>query len=71
MVAFAGHLRDFYEYFSLSKHPLPTTQEMTLHVDITRWSVSTRNWDIVKSEFYLYSKIIKLEEKVVHICKKI
>ena len=21
-----------------SKHPLPTTQEMTLHVDITRWS---------------------------------
>ena len=22
-----------------SKHPLPTTQEMTLHVDITRWSI--------------------------------
>ena len=22
-----------------SKHPLPTTQEMTLHMDITRWSV--------------------------------
>ena len=21
-----------------SKHPLPTTQEKTLHVDITRWS---------------------------------
>ena len=21
-----------------SKHPLPTTQENTLHVDITRWS---------------------------------
>ena len=21
------------------KHPLPTTQEMTLHVDITRWSI--------------------------------
>ena len=21
-----------------SKHPLPTTQEMTLHIDITRWS---------------------------------
>ena len=20
-----------------SKHPLPTTQEMTLHMDITRW----------------------------------
>ena len=22
-----------------SKHPHPTTQEMTLHVDITRWSI--------------------------------
>ena len=22
-----------------SKHPLPTTEEMTLHMDITRWSV--------------------------------
>ena len=22
-----------------SKHPLPTTQEMTLHLDITRWSI--------------------------------
>ena len=39
MVAFVGHLRDFYEYFSYSKHLLPTPQEMTLHVDITRWSV--------------------------------
>ena len=23
-----------------SKHPLPTTQEMTLHMDITRWSIA-------------------------------
>jgi len=22
-----------------NKHPLPTTQEKTLHVDITRWSI--------------------------------
>ena len=22
-----------------SKHPLPTTKEMTLHMDITRWSI--------------------------------
>ena len=22
-----------------SKHPLPTTQEATLHMDITRWSI--------------------------------
>ena len=25
------------EYTGHSKHPLPTTQEKTLHVDITRW----------------------------------
>ena len=24
----------------LSKHPLPTTQEKTLHMDITRWSTT-------------------------------
>ena len=24
---------------SHSKHPLPTTQETTLHMDITRWSI--------------------------------
>ena len=26
------------EHTGHSKHPLPTTQEKTLHVDITRWS---------------------------------
>ena len=26
------------EHTGLSKHPLPTTQEKTLHTDITRWS---------------------------------
>ena len=26
-----------------SKHPLSTTQEMTLHMDITRWSISKHN----------------------------
>ena len=26
------------EYTDHSKHPLPTTQEKTLHMDITRWS---------------------------------
>ena len=26
-----------------SKHPLPTTQEMTLHMDITKWSISKSN----------------------------
>ncbi|XP_061260741.1 uncharacterized protein LOC133240253 [Bos javanicus] len=27
------------EHTGHSKHPLPTTQEMTLHMDITRWSI--------------------------------
>ena len=27
-----------------SKHPLPTTQEMTLHMDITRWSILKSDW---------------------------
>ena len=27
------------EHTGHSKHPLPTTQENTLHMDITRWSI--------------------------------
>ena len=27
-----------------SKHPLPTTQEKTLHMDITRWSTPQSDW---------------------------
>ena len=27
-----------------NKHPLPTTQEKTLHMDITRWSTSISDW---------------------------
>ena len=27
-----------------SKHPLPTTQEKTQHVSITRWSISKSDW---------------------------
>ena len=30
--------------FVLSKHSLPTTQEMTLHMDITRWSILQSDW---------------------------
>ena len=37
-----------------SKHPLPTTQEKTLHMDITRWSVSKLDW--------LYSLQLKMEK---------
>ena len=27
-----------------SKHPLPTTQEKTLHMDTTRWSIPKSDW---------------------------
>ena len=37
-----------------SKHPLPTTQENTLHMDITRWSISKSDW--------LYSLQPKMEK---------
>ena len=32
------------EFTGHSKHPLLTTQEMTLHVDITRWSIPKSDW---------------------------
>ena len=37
-----------------SKHPLPTTQEMTLHMDVTRWSRPESGW--------LYSLQLKMEK---------
>ena len=37
-----------------SKHPLPTTQENTLHMDITRWSTLKSDW--------LYSLQPKMEK---------
>ena len=37
-----------------SKHPLPTTQEKTLHMDITRWSTPKSDW--------LYSLLPKMEK---------
>ena len=37
-----------------SKHPLPTTQEKTLHMDITRWSTPKTDW--------LYSLQPKMEK---------
>ena len=38
-----------------SKHPLPTTQEKTLHMDITRWSTPKSDW-----LYYLQPKMEKL-----------
>ena len=32
------------EHTGHSKHPLPTTQEKTLHMDITRWSTLKLDW---------------------------
>ena len=37
-----------------SKHPLPTTPEKTLHMDITRWSIPKSDW--------LYSLQLKMEK---------
>ena len=37
------------------KHPFPTTQEMTLHIDITKWSILKSDW--------LYSLQLKMEKK--------
>ena len=37
-----------------SKHPLPKTQEKTLHMDITRWSIPKSDW--------LYSLQPKMEK---------
>ena len=38
-----------------SKHPLPTTQERTLHMDITRWSIAKSDW-----LYSLHTKMKKL-----------
>ena len=38
----------------INKHPLLTTQEKTLHMDITRWSISKSDW--------LYSLKPKMEK---------
>ena len=35
------------EHTGQSKHPLPTTQEKTLHVDMTRWSTPKSDWPYI------------------------
>ena len=42
------------EHIDYSKHLLPTTQEKTLHMDVTRWSTMKSNW--------LYSLQPKMEK---------
>ena len=50
------------EHTGHSKHPLPTTLEKTLHMDITRWSTLKSDW--------LYSLQPKME-KLYTVSKKI
>ena len=42
------------EHIGHTKHPLPVTQEKTLHIDITRWSTLKSDW--------LYSLQLKMEK---------
>ena len=42
------------EFTGHSKHPHPTTQEMTLHMYVTRWSIQKSDW--------LYSMQPKMEK---------
>ena len=42
------------EHTGHSQHPLPTTQEKTLHMDMTRWSIPKSDW--------LYSLQPKMEK---------
>ena len=42
------------EHIDHTKHPLPVTQEKTLHIDITRWSTLKSDW--------LYSLQLKMEK---------
>ena len=44
---------------AIEKHPLPTTKEKTLHMDITRWSIPKSDWLYYlqpKIEFYTFTK---------------
>ena len=43
-----------------SKHPLPTTQEKTLHMDITRWSTLKSDWLYIYIYYILCRKMKKL-----------
>ena len=43
------------EWIGHSKHPLPTTQETTWHMDITRWSIPKSDW-----LYSLQPKMVKL-----------
>ena len=56
------------EHTGHSKHPLPTTQEKTLHMDITRWSTLKSDWSLytheskawiweIKNEYFILKRL--------------
>ena len=47
-------LNKSHDYENFNKHPLPTTQEKSLHMDITTWSTPKSDW--------LYSLQPKMEK---------
>ena len=48
------------EHAGHSKHPLPTTRKMTLHMDVNRWSIPVTDWlyylQLKMQKFYTDSK---------------
>ena len=44
------------EHTGHSKHPLPTTQEKTLHLDISRWSIPKTSLQPKMEKLYTVSK---------------
>ena len=46
------------EHTGHSKHPLPTTQEKTLHMDITRWSTWKSDWLYTHKVSKIYCYVI-------------
>ena len=56
------------EHTGHTKHPLPTTQEMTLHMDITRWSIPKIKliiFFVAKDDEALYSQQKQNQEQTV------
>ena len=48
------------EHTGHSKHPLPKTQEKTLHMDITRWSILKSDWLILCKQSSIQSAKTRL-----------
>ena len=51
-----------------SKHPLPTTQEKTVHVDITRWSYQNQIDYILCSQRWRTSQVSSVAQLCLTLC---